>query len=242
LKEKKAAKGAYDKGNALAVAAIVLCFMLTIALTGLLSGGGFLSALSWNGDGTTYYAVAGGCYGDITLAKEDARIVRGRGGAGFVLSRENLHHVLLNAYAQKSDAESVVRKQSDGAYIIEIYIPPYDYSWCKNGEREAAETALRAIHGAYSSLYQIGNSLDGGELSQADAKIKLTIEQGKLEAERAKFCAALSGNSENGVKLESGLISAASLISTLKNSASQPYSAAVRYTSISILIVLSGIC
>ncbi|MDD4839267.1 MAG: hypothetical protein PHE93_01175 [Clostridia bacterium] len=231
-----------DRGNALAISAIVLCFMLTIGLSGFLNGGGFLSALSWTQDGMTYYALSSGCYDDILLARQDAEIIRERGGAGFVLSKDSVYHLLLNIYYEKSEAESVLSKQTSGAYLVEIYIDEYDYDWCYEGERSAVEKAVGAFHSTYLSLYKIANDIDKGELNDEDAIDKLTIELGKLEVTKTNLSNSLASRTDERLNLEAGLQTIITLVDALQNPMiGIPLASQIRYKSISILLVGDGL-
>lgn len=243
MAEKIKTKKILDRGNALVISAILLCFMFTLLLTGLLNGGGFLTALSWGDENITFYAISGGCYESIQLAREDASIVRDRGGAGFVLSKEGYYHILLNAYRSKEDAETVLKKQSADAYIVEINIPRYDYSWCKKNQRNGVESALSALNSVFDELYSLANSIDEGELNSLDIATKVTLILNKLEVSKKEFSKSVISESEQKTKLESAITSVSAILQglSLTTSSGAQLLSTIRYHSISVITIIAGL-
>lgn len=83
------------KENIIVVCTIVLCFMLTLALCLVLSGEGLLSVFKNDkSEKCTFYAVATGGYSDITLARNNAELVKQRGGAGYVIAGDSIELIL----------------------------------------------------------------------------------------------------------------------------------------------------
>ena len=232
-----------DRGNALAISAIVLCFMITIGMAGLLNGGGFLSALSWNNEGVTYYALSNGCYDNLVLARTNATMVRERGGAGFVLSRDGVYHLLLSNYSDKNEAEKVLAKQSADAYIVELYVPSYDDTWCSAEEKEAVQKTVDSFHTAISALYETGNGLGESKLSVDDAANKLMVEIGKVEVAQSNLEKALTTTGDRRLNLESSINSMLALLTSLYNNRESVASflASIRYTSISLILITAGL-
>ena len=232
-----------DRGNALAISAIVLCFMITIGLAGLLNGGGFLSALSWNNEGITYYALSNGSYDNLVLARTNASVVRERGGAGFVLSKDGVYHLLLSTYRDKTEAEKVLAKQSAGSYLVELFVPSYDSSWCKADEKNVVNSAAGSFHTAISALYEIGNDLSEGELAVDDAANKLMVEIGKVEVAKTNLTNALTTVCDKRLNLESSINSMITLLNSLYNNreTASSFVSSIRYTSISLILISAGL-
>ena len=96
-----------DRQNALAVAAVALCFMLTLGLTYFLGGEGFLAAFNQSEAEVKCYLLCGGAYESAELARSAAELVKSRGGAGYVLLGDSAE-VVLSVYASEEEAESTL--------------------------------------------------------------------------------------------------------------------------------------
>ena len=103
-----------DRQNALAVAAVALCFMLTLGLTYFLGGEGFLAAFNQSEAEVKCYLLCGGAYESAELARSAAELVKSRGGAGYVLLGDSAE-VVLSVYASEEEAEGVLAGGSAGA-------------------------------------------------------------------------------------------------------------------------------
>ena len=77
-----------DRQNALAVAAVALCFMLTLGLCYFLGGEGFLLAFNQSEGEVKCYLLCGGSYENVTLAR-NAAVVYGQ-----VLSNEEMENII----------------------------------------------------------------------------------------------------------------------------------------------------
>ena len=96
-----------DRQNALAVAAVALCFMLTLGLCYFLGGEGFLLAFNQSEAEVKCYLLCSGAYENTELARAAAELVKSRGGAGYVILGETAEVVLAmpcwTAAAQASE-------------------------------------------------------------------------------------------------------------------------------------------
>lgn len=240
----KVKKRHIDKGNVLAVLVIVLCFMLTITLAGLLNGGGLLSALSWKEDGKTFYAISSGAYTDILLAKNDADVARDRGGAGFIMKKDDSFHLLLNVYKSKKNAENVLKGLSSGSYVVTIDVPKYVCSWCEGDQKKMVLTFMNFLDEAFDKLYTISNQLDTKQISKYQG-----IEETKTLLHQAEFYQTKFKNVMNNQtcddrwKFESFVSTVVSYFDAMQDSARSvvSLSPSLRYTQIAILFLKIGL-
>lgn len=177
------------KENIIVVCTIVLCFMLTLGLCAMFSGDGLMSVFSPQKiNAESVYAIAIGGYGDMTLARASADLIKKRGGAGYVCSNENGIEIVYAVYKNKSDAENVLSKLDDkGAYVKEISIDEGRFSWCEKELRSSVKNALQYYDIAFSTLYSVADSLNSNQMNIDDAKTQIQVLRTQIEDLKSVF-------------------------------------------------------
>ena len=169
-----------DKGNILAVCAVVLCVMLTLGLCLMLSGQGFIGAVMFEGvKSESVYFVCSGPYNDIVLARSSAELVKNRGGAGYMLASGD-YELVYAAYSSKADAESVSSGIA-GTYVKQIDIKKSKLKWADKEEKNASLAALEYYDIAFSTLTECADKLNAKQLTLADVKVKTSTLRQQIE-------------------------------------------------------------
>ena len=176
------------KENIIVVCTIVLCFMLTLTLCLVLSGEGFLSVFkSYKQEGQTLYALAVGGYSDVSLARNNAELIKQRGGAGYVLTSDGIE-IIYAVYKSEDEANNALSSLGDkSAYIKKIEIDKGDFKWCKDDLKDAEKAALGYFDLAYDKLFETSSMLNGGSMSVEDAKTQIKVLYGQIEDIKSVF-------------------------------------------------------
>lgn len=158
-------------GTAVVLLLIIICFSFTFLALDFLSGGFFLKEF----DNTLFvsktyveegkfYAVYSGIYANLNNAEAVVPLEQSKGGAGYVLKRENRYLMLLAIYENKADAESVIKKQKDAggnAALLELEFPPVSTAKMSEGKKKATEAALGVPVTIYKKLYALSAAYSG---------------------------------------------------------------------------------
>ncbi len=176
------------KENIIVVCTIVLCFMLTLALCMTFSGEGFLGVFySSKQEAETIYAVTCGGYGDVTLARASADMIKSKGGAGYVLKGDDIE-IIYAVYRSKGDAEKVVSSLGEaGLYVKKIEIGKGSFKWCKNDMKESVSDALKYFDIAFESLYKTANDLNGESITVEDAETQIKVLYSQIDDIKSQF-------------------------------------------------------
>ena len=203
-----------DRQNALAVAAVALCFMLTLGLCYFLGGEGFLLAFNQSEAEVKCYLLCSGAYENTELARAAAELVKSRGGAGYVILGETAE-VVLAAYASEDDAYAVLNGGGAGvgAYVKEVAVGEVATDWAEGELRDAAERALGYYDVTFDFLYRTANGLTSSELTLADARTGLAVCRSRVEEMRGAFSAAAADSADaRATELKLALVTALALL------------------------------
>lgn len=176
------------KENIIVVCTIVLCFMLTLALCLVLSGEGLLSVFKNDkSEKCTFYAVATGGYTDITLARNNAELVKQRGGAGYVIAGDSIE-LIFAVYKSEGEANSALSALGNrSAYIKKIEIEKGGFKWCKDDLKTAEKEALGYFDLAYDKLFEVSSALNDGKMALEDAKTQIKVLYAQIEDIKSAF-------------------------------------------------------
>ena len=230
-----------DRQNALAVAAVALCFMLTLGLCYFLGGEGFLIAFNQSEGEVKCYLLCGGSYENVTLARNAAELAKSRGGAGYVIVGD-VSEVVLAAYASYDDAQSVLDGGSagTGAYIKEVTVGEIPVDWAPKDMREAAESALGYYDIVFDCLYETANGIAADSLTVADARTRVAVCRARVEEMRSDFSDASAGSDDaRCTELKLALVTALALIDNVALSDMYGSAAAVsslRYQCVQLVL------
>ena len=168
------------KRDVLAVMIIIICFTLTFITADIISGGEIFDKLADvfanSSSVPVYYAVEIGSYSDIASARQVSELYRKRGAGGYVIN-DGTYRVIAAVYSNREDAQVIVTKLiSDGlsGTIYEIKGAKVNYDKYGDVGKEL-ETAADFCGALYEKLYLISNDLDKGEITENEAKIKLSM-------------------------------------------------------------------
>ncbi|HRR89501.1 MAG TPA: hypothetical protein P5161_01815 [Eubacteriales bacterium] len=227
-----------NRAGAIAVAAVVLAFMITLLAADLLGGAAILNTvMSEGGAEKSYYIVAIGGYQSYNLAKEDAELFRGMGAAGFIAREGEEFFVALSAYASKADADSVAGKNS-GATVKEITLPLPELKGIS--DKSAAEEALKYFEKAFAAFSAVAHKIDAGELGIDEAKNKIKALYDEIENIKRDFeQKTASDTSSAATEIKLAIITVLGISKNVLDGGFNPVALAadLRYYSVQILIL-----
>lgn len=230
-----------DKQNALVVAAVALCFMLTLALCRLLDGEGFLLAFEKSDESVKCYLLCGGEYEDIALARAAADVVKSRGGAGYVIVGERCE-VVLAAYPDEETALSVAEGggAGEGTYVKAVTVGEASADWAEGELRTATETALGYFDVVFDCLYAAANGIESGKMTPADARNSVTAMRERTDDMRAAYNAAAYGVTDpRCTEVKLALVTAVALLDNAEPDASHgavKIASSLRYQCVQLVL------
>ena len=185
-------KRTFDRQTAIAMAAIVLCFMLTLGLVYILGGEGFISAINQSEPSEKCYLLCVGAYEDISLARGAAELAASQGGAGYVIVGE-LNEVVLAAYRNEEDARKVLDAGGVGAsaYLKEVAVGEMPVKWARKEVRSSVEAALGYFGTVFDCFYETANLLAQDRLTLQDARTRVTVCTAEVNELRADYLEAV---------------------------------------------------
>lgn len=184
-----------EKDNIIVVCTIVLCFMLTLAACVTFSGEGFIGVFFSNSNvkAESVFAVATGSYADIALARANADLIKNRGGAGYVVGKEEFE-IVYSVYRSKEEAQKVCDNLGDNTvYVKEIEIAKGKFSWCDKGLRKTVNNALLYFDVAFEGLFSTAKNLAENKTEIKDANVQIEV----LKAQIADIKSVFYKNTEN---------------------------------------------
>ena len=231
-----------DRQNALAVAAVALCFMLTLGLAYLLGGEGFLLAFNQSDADEKCYLLCGGAYENVELAREAAELVKTRGGAGYVIVGEECE-VVLAAYLTLEDAEKVLDGGGGGtgAYLKEVPVGAFDTAALGDDIADETESALGYFSLTFDCFTSAADGLSAGTLTASDVRIRLAVCRARVEELRTAFSdAAREVSDARATELKLALVTALALIDNV--TAADMYGSAAVISSLRYQSVQLALC
>ena len=231
-----------DRQNALAVAAVALCFMLTLGLAYLLGGEGFLLAFNQSDADEKCYLLCGGAYENVELAREAAEL--SRGGAGYVIVGEECE-VVLAAYLTLEDAEKVLDGGGGGtgAYLKEVAVGAFDTAALGDDIADETESALGYFSLTFDCFTSAADGLSAGTLTASDVRTRLAVCRARVEELRTAFSdAAREVSDARATELKLALVTALALIDNVTVTAADMYGSAAVISSLRYQSVQLALC
>ncbi len=229
-------KGA--KENIIVVCTIVLCFMLTIGLCSVFSGDGIIGVFSAGKDGgIEAYALAVGGYSDMTLARNAAELIKGRGGAGYVISGDSIE-IIYAVYPDEESAKKVlVALDESSAYVKQIKINIPKYKWADGDIKTAVDAAMGYYKISFDSLYNTANALADGSMGVEDARTEIRVLTAQINDIKSAFYQSVSEiDNEDITQIKLALITALALLDNIKTTGSVPqFVSSLRYALVQLV-------
>ena len=199
VKTRKPMRKSGKHKGALIISAILLCFSLTVVVADILSGHSTLSDYTAlfgkkSEDITSFYAVYATHSEDIGISYKNAAVIRGEGGAGYVMKQGNEYYVVVNVYEKRSDAEKIVEKNPQFA-IKELSV--YDFSAEADSSLAYAENSKDLYKKAYDTLYNAANRLAAKEYETTDMKSELNATRNEIATYEESFKSDLNGKEDS---------------------------------------------
>ena len=187
-----------DNGVVIATVIIALAFLISAGY--LLGGDNLVNAVfKEKSEGATFYFLSTDTFDDSTIARQNAELIRLRGGAGYVDMREG-NRVILAVYPDEQSAKSVYEKMGDNSIVVwSIDIPSVKISMKNNELNRAVEEGLEYFDIAFDALYTMSNSLADGTMSIEDIKVQKSVLTSRIEEIKSVFYENTAGVGDNKI-------------------------------------------
>jgi len=231
-------------GISLTLCFLIFTFLFSLILTPLL-GLNYLNAIFSQGSTTssTFYAVMINTDStDSDYATEQAQNYRVRGGAGVLLEKET-YFIVLSAYPNKSDAESVseqITTENIIPEIMEITFQSTNTSSFSAEEKELYNNCFNFAIDTLNSLYDISYKLDTGTITELTANLNIK----NLLLDTTSYNQQLFANQTDNLKKIRTIISSVSSLleyvadEEVLTSTTLPYAGDIRRVLVRILLVI----
>lgn len=239
-----------SKENLFVVGVIVLSFVVTLGLSFIFSGKGFLSLAGVfdKEKSQTFYAVTVGGYDDMTLARNTAELIKSRGGAGYVTKnsgdeKQNIE-IIYAVYPDKTSAEKVLAALDDrSAYLKEIAVKESTYSWCEGDLKTAVKDAMAYFDLAFGTMYNAANSLNDNVADVDDTKIKIKVLYTQIEDIKSVFYQNTQKVDKPQItEIKLALITALALIDGIEYGSPTKTCASIRYQMVQLVLCYQSLC
>ena len=163
--------------NGLVIATVIVSLLFVVAVGYFIGGDNLVSSVfnKASKEDQTFCFLTTDTFEDITIARQNADIIRNRGGAGYVDMRED-NRIILAVYPDEQSAKSVQQKLGDKSIIVaSIDIPAFKINMKDKALNTACDNALEYFDIAFDELYNMSNSLADNNIAIEDVKVKLDV-------------------------------------------------------------------
>lgn len=163
--------------NGLVIATVIVSLLFVVAVGYFIGGDNLVSSVfnKASKEVQTFCFLTTDTFEDITIARQNADIIRNRGGAGYVDMREG-NRIILAVYPDVQSAKSVQQKLGDNSIIVaSIDIPAFKINMKDKTLNTACDNALEYFDIAFDELYNMSNSLADNNIAIEDVKVKLDV-------------------------------------------------------------------
>lgn len=176
----------------------LLAFSLSVIAADLITGNATLAEYvslfrRQKESGETYYAVYASKSEDMGISYRNAEVIRGEGGAGYVIKSGTEYYVVVNVYESKEDAEKVTKKNA-GYALLPLTLQTVDDA--KYPALSDAENGKALCKKAYETLYLTSNEVAKGTYGASEMKKKLRPIREEIAAYEEKYRAAIGGKED----------------------------------------------
>jgi hypothetical protein len=175
--------------NGVVVATVIVTLLFVVAVGYFVGGDNIVSALFQKEAtiGSSYYFLATDHFDDVIIARQNADIIRSRGGAGYVDMREK-NRIILAVYPDEQSAKSVLEKLGDNSVsIVKLDIPETKINIKNKNLNTASINALKYFDIAFNGLYNLSNSLADNTVTLEDVKTQTSVLRAQIEDIKSVF-------------------------------------------------------
>ena len=174
--------------NGIVIATVIITLLFVISAGYLIGGDNLVSTVfQKESKGRTFYFITTDNFDDITIARQNAELIRCRGGAGYVDMRES-NRIILAVYPDEQSAKSVFNKMGDGSLVVaELETPEYKINLKKKDLNTACTDALTYFDIAFDGLYKLSNDLADNLVSVEDVKVQISALYSRIDEIKSAF-------------------------------------------------------
>lgn len=174
--------------NGVVIATVIVTLLFVVSAGYLIGDDNLVSGVfAKKTDEEVYYFLTTDTFEDVVLARQNADIIKGRGGAGYVDMRAG-NRIILAVYPDEQSAKSVLEKLGDNSIVSsEIKLPKIKMNLKNNTLNDACEEGLKYFQIAFDGLYDLSNSLADNKVTLEDVKVQLSVLRSQIEDIKSAF-------------------------------------------------------
>lgn len=175
--------------NDVVVATVIVALLFVVAVGYFVGGDNIVSNVfaKETKEARAFYFLTTDTFDDIVIARQNADIIRNRGGAGYVdMSCGN--RIILAVYPNEQSAKSVQQKMGDNSIVVSaIDISKIKIDMKKKDLNTASGDALEYFDIAFNELYNMSNSLADNKTTIEETKVKLRVLRTQIDDIKSVF-------------------------------------------------------
>ena len=165
------------------VVATVIITVLFVISAGYLVGGDMTITTLFQSktDTKTFYFLSTDGFDDVTIARQNADLIRNRGGAGYVDLQGN-NRIILAVYPDEQSANAVRDKVGDNSLVVSsLAVKSINTSVAGRGLKDDVASALTYFDTTFDTLYNLSNALAENKITIDDVKTQITVLRSQIE-------------------------------------------------------------
>ena len=181
-------KNRKQRDNGVVVATVIITVLFVISAGYLVGGDMTITTLFQSKTDTkTFYFLSTDGFDDVTIARQNADLIRNRGGAGYVDLQGN-NRIILAVYPDEQSANIVRDKVGDNSLIVSsLKGETIDTKVAGNNLKDDVATALTYFDTAFDTLYNMSNALADDQISIDDVKTQTMVLRNQIEDIKSVF-------------------------------------------------------
>lgn len=181
-------KNRKQRDNGVVVATVIITVLFVISAGYLVGGDMTITTLFQSKTDTkTFYFLSTDGFDDVTIARQNADLIRNRGGAGYVDLQGN-NRIILAVYPDEQSANTVRDKVGDNSLIVSsLKGETIDTKVAGNNLKDDVATALTYFDTAFDTLYNMSNALADDQISIDDVKTQTMVLRNQIEDIKSVF-------------------------------------------------------
>ena len=174
--------------NGVVVATVIITVLFVISAGYLIGGDNVVTTLlQKETEEKAFYFISTNGFDDVTMARQNADIIRNRGGAGYVDLTDN-NKIILAVYPDEQSANTVRDKVGDNSLVVSsLAVKSINTSVAGRGLKDDVASALTYFDTTFDTLYNLSNALADNKITIDDVKTQITVLRSQIEDIKSVF-------------------------------------------------------
>ena len=174
--------------NGVVIATVIITVLFVISAGYLIGGDNVVTTLlQKETEERTFYFLSTNGFDDVTMARQNADLIRNRGGAGYVDLADN-NKIILAVYPDEQSANTVRDKVGDNSLVVSsLAVVSINTSVAGKGLKDDVSTALTYFDTTFDALYNLSNALADNKITIDDVKTQITVLRSQIEDIKSVF-------------------------------------------------------